>query len=209
MSKFSKWVINAFDALTPDIDNIYDNAKSHTLSEWRNIQKSLVSATGATAVAIPGFHVAGMAADVAFLMNRMSVCSYGIGAIMGYDEDRGNILEPEDFAFVLAKWSGVRGTEDAVIAKTSADLVAKVGSKEATKLLAKTMCKHAGILVGKKMGSKVGVKLGAKFGTKLGGKLAGGFIPVVGAIIGGGVNYWFISEVSGVAQQWYYQKLDL
>lgn len=203
------WVVEAFEKLRPETDQIYAQAVGYTLPDWKALQKTLVTASGATAVSVPGLHMVGIAADVAFLMNRMSVCSYGIGAIIGNGASRGNLLEEEDFAFVLAKWSGVEGTNNAAVSKTAADLVTKVGGKSACKVLAKTMCKNAGILVGKKMGSKVAVKLGAKFGAKIGGKMAAGWIPFVGAAVGGGVNYWFINETAQMAEEWYSFKASL
>lgn len=206
---FGKLVVDGFNALTPEIDSIYADAIRYTRSDWMALQKTLVASSGAAAVAIPVAHVAAIGADVAFLMNRMSVCSYGIGAIIGNSASHGNILEDEDFAFVLAKWSGVEGTSNAAMAKTAADLVAVAGSHTARQSLAKTMCKNCGIIVGKKMGSKVGVKLGAKFGTKLGGKLAAGFIPFLGMAVGAGINYWFIDEISGLAEEWYSIKAGL
>lgn len=206
---FSEWVVAAFDSLTPNINAIYADHKDTSLTDWLALQKTMVTATGAAAVAIPGLHLFGVAADVVFLMNRMSVCSYGVGAIVGERAGKGNILEDEDFAVVLAKWSGVDGLDNAALAKTSADLVTKVGSKAASKALAKAMCKNAGILIGKKLSGKVGVKVGAKFGTKLGGKLVGGWIPFVGAVIGGGINLWFISEIANAAQDWYTYKASV
>ncbi len=206
---FSDMVVTAFDKLTPDINSIYASHKDHDLSNRKAAQASMVTASGAGAAAIPGIHLFGVAADVLFLMNRMSVCSYGIGAIIGERTGNGSILEDDDFAYVLAKWSGVDGLDNAAVAKTSADLVTKVGSKQAMKVLAKAMCKNAGILVGKKLSGKVGVKLGAKFGTKLGGKLAGGWIPFAGAVISGGINLWFITEISNAAEAWYTYKTTL
>ena len=63
-------------------------------------------------MAIPGLHLIGIAADIAFLMNRMSVCSFGIGSIEGYNNDFGIILEKEDFAIVLSIWSGLETSFD-------------------------------------------------------------------------------------------------
>lgn len=172
MADFAQYVMDAFDALTPDIDDIFENAKLYTLSDWKLQQQALVTGSGAIAGAIPGLHLLTIAADVAFLMNRMSVCSFGIGAIIGYDNSKGNILEEEDFAIVLGRWCEMDDLNNAALAKTAADLSTKVGIKGVSKLLAKTACKYAGILVGKKLGGKLGVKLGAKFGAKLGGKIA-------------------------------------
>lgn len=139
----------------------------------------------------------------------MSVCAFGVGAIMGREANRDSLIEEEDFAVILGKWAGVEGLDNAAIAKASADLVTKVGSKQATKLLAKMMCKNAGILVGKKLSGKMGAKLGAKFGAKLGGKLAGGWIPFLGAAISASINIWFITGTFNAAKDWYQYKAQV
>jgi hypothetical protein len=205
---FGEWVSGAFDGLTPNHSDIYESAIKYSLGDWRALQSSLVTGSGALSVAIPGLHLVGIAADVAFLMNRMSVCSYGIGAIIGKDRGLGNILEPEDFAIVLARWGGDESVSDAAIGKACADLAGKVGGKGVTKILAKTMAEKGGILLGKKLAGKVGVKVGAKFGAKLGTKALAGWVPVLGAVVGGGVNLWFITEIASSAESWYRIKAN-
>ena len=205
---FGEYVVQAFDGLTPDVHGIYSNAKSSSLSSWRATQQALVTGSGAAAAAIPGFHLVGMAADVVFLMNRMSVCSYGIGAIIGTECGLGDILEDEDFAVVLARWGGDDSLNNAAVGKACADLAGKVGGKAVTKLLAKKMAESAGILVGKKLAGKVGMKVGAKFGAKLGTKAVTGFIPFLGAAVGGGINLWFITEIADAAEAWYRVKVS-
>jgi hypothetical protein len=174
---FGEWFVRAFDELTPHINGIFESAKSYSLSDWRTMQQGLVTASGAASIAIPGLHLVGMAADVAFLMNRMSVCSYGIGGILGNTNSCGNILETEDFAIILARWSGSDSITDAAIGKTAAELCGKVGGKAAAKVLAKTMAEKAGLLVGK----------------KLAGKATVGFIPFLGAAVGGGESIFGLS----------------
>jgi hypothetical protein len=151
----------------------------------------------------------GMAADVLFLMNRMSVCSYGIGAIIGSSQNLGDILEEEDFAIVLARWGGEEDLTNAALGKTCSELVAKVGGKAATKVLAKQAAKSAGILLGKKLAGKVGIKVGAKFGAKLGTKAVSGWIPILGATVSGGINLWFITGIADAAESWYRLKAEL
>ena len=74
----TEWVIKAFENMRPDINELYAGANGYNLADWKLLQQSLVTASGAAAVAIPGLHLLGMAADVAFLMNRMGVCAYGM-----------------------------------------------------------------------------------------------------------------------------------
>ncbi|KOR33545.1 hypothetical protein TI05_00515 [Achromatium sp. WMS3] len=219
MADFGKWVVDAFNGLTPSIDGIYTDAKYDNISYWRKKQQAMVTTAGAVAMVIPGAHLVALAADVAFLMNRMAVCSYGIGAIYGYDRFSENILEEEDFANILALWAGndeittiVTGNDEIitmVISKAAIDIASKVGGKAGIKIIGKTIAKSGAILVGKKLGGKVGAKIGAKFAGKLSGKAAGGMVPFLGAVIGGGINLWFITGIADSAQKYYKFKCDV
>lgn len=205
------FVLKAFEALRPDLDGIYTSAHVKTLADWTKGQKTLVTVSGAGAAAVPGLHLVGMAADVMFLMNRMSVCSFGIGAILGNEAQLGNVLEPEDFAVVLAVWAGEGGIADTISGKASADDTGVGGSKVLGKsmyrILAKTVAEKAGLLVDKKLSSSLAGKVAARFAGKLGGKAATGFIPLVGAVVGGGVNLWFLSGIASAAEQWFRFKV--
>ena len=206
---FAKAVTTVFEKLTPDLDRLYASAHSYSLPGWRTFQQSLVTATGAGSVAIPVAHLATMFADLAFLMNRMSVCSYGIGAILGFQAGEGNLLEAEDFAVVLSRWSGDDSLSNATVAKTAAGLTGHVGGKTIAKLLAKVAAENAGVLIGKKLGMKASAKIAGKFATKLGTKAIEGFIPFVGPAIGGGINLWFVTSIANEAERWYRLKLSL
>lgn len=208
-----KAVIEAFEKLTPDIDSIYEDAKSYNISDWRAKQQALVIASGATAISIPGVHLTVLAADIAFLMNRMSVCAYGIGAIYGYSRYSENILEEEDFANVLALWAGDDSISQMVAQKAGIDAVVKVavkaGGKLGIKLIAKTIAMSGGILVGKKFAAKTGVKVGTKFAAKIAGKFGAGFIPIVGAFAGGWINWYFLTGIADAAEKYYKFKCDI
>lgn len=203
---FSQAVIDAFATLTPDLAGIYADAHAQSLSDWRVKQQAMVTASGAAAIAIPGMHLVGMAADVAFLMNRMAVCCYGIGAIVAHGKGLGQILEEEDFAIILGRWSGDENLSDSAITLIHANLMAELGSKAASQALARGVGLRAGILVGKKLTSKIGAKIGAKFAGKMGSKALAGFIPVLGAAAGGGINLWFITSIAKEAQKWFELK---
>lgn len=194
---FGKLAIEAFNQLTPNLNKIYKDAAYKTLSNWRNTQVALVSGSGATA------------ADVAFLMNRMSVCSFGIGAIHGYDNGQGNFLEEEDFANVLGYWSHDAQMMTAITSKGAADMAAKVGSKAAIKLISKHLATGAGLLIGKKLSGKLGAKVGAKFGVKLAAKIGTGFVPLLGPLVGGGINAYFINDIADAASDYYRWKCDV
>jgi hypothetical protein len=209
MPDFGKLVVDAFNGLTPDINGIYNDAKFDSISDWRTKQQAMVTGSGAAAMAIPGAHLAALAADVVFLMNRMSVCSYGIGAIYGYDRFSENLLEEEDFANVLAFWADDENIRTMVGSKAAVDIASKVGGKTGIKIIGKTIAKSGAILVGKKLGGKVGAKIGAKFAGKLAGKAAAGLVPFLGAAVGGGINLWFITGIADSAQEYYNFKYDI
>jgi len=217
MAKFSeslvKTIIEAFEKLTPDISGIYDDAKSYSISDWRVKQQAIVIASGGIAISIPGVHLAVLAADIAILMNRMSVCAYGIGAIYGYSKYSEDILEEEDFANILALWAGDDSISQMIAQKAGIDAVVKVavkaGGKLGIKLLAKTIAMSGGILVGKKFAAKTGVKVGTKFATKIAGKASAGWIPVLGAAAGGLINWYFLTGIADAAEKYYKFKCEI
>ena len=198
-----EWVGQAFDALTLDLPGIYEDARLQSLSGWRERQYALVAGSSAAAAAIPGLHLVGMAAEVAFLMKRMSVCAYGIGAIEGHSHGFGNFLELEDFAVILARWGGDDRVSNAAIGNAAADLVGKVGRNAMAKMLAKVAASRAGIIAGNKLAGDVSAKVGTKFLSKLGTKAVAAWIPFLGSALGGGINLWFIAEIAEEAQSWY------
>jgi hypothetical protein len=201
------WIVKIFENLRPNSDVIFAEASGYQLEEWKLLQQGLVMTSGVVAGSIPFFHLAAMAGDAAFLVNRMGVTAYGVGSILGSKNGLGNILEVEDFPAILSLWVGDTELTDAAIGKGTASLAGKVGGKAASKILAKTMCEKAGILIGKKIGGKLAVKIGTKFGAKLATKTAGGFLPFAGAAIGGGINVWFINSIFQAAESWYQTKL--
>ena len=99
------------------------------------------------------------------------MCSYGVGAILGVQKGRGNVMEAEDMAVVLGRWAGDEDLTDAAVAKASASLVGKVGGKATASILAKTMVEKAGLLVGKKIGGKLeGAKARRQVRVEAGGQ---------------------------------------
>ncbi len=221
--RFTNFLLNQFERRTPPLDVIYEEAKDYSLSDWKNRQRNLVTGCGAVAAAVPGMHVIGLIIDLNYLLRKMPVCSYGIGAISGYQSGHGNILDKTDFVVVLGKWAGVDGLDNATVAKVAADLVSKVGTKGATKVLGKTMCAHAGLMVAKKIGGKGFVRAATQPSVKAAVKpflkplgkagakllaLPGGAI-CLGAFISGGINFWFMSDIAAAAEEWYAAKINV
>ena len=203
MSNFGQVVVNTFENLTPDLQGIYDTHKAKTMNEFTGPQSLSVLASGAAAGALPGLHLLGATADLAFLMNRMSVCCYGIGAIKGYQALGIDILEREDFALILALWAGDEDVTRIVSTKIGADLLVVGGAKVGLKAVSKGIGHQLGVISGKKLAGKVGAKVGAKIGAKAGAKFAAGWIPVLGGVVGAGVNAYFLSDVMAAAQRFY------
>lgn len=195
-------VVKGFSSVTPDLDDIYNEASNETMSNWLTTQKLMVASSGAASMAIPGAHMAGMAADLAFLMNRMAVASYGVGAIHYEKHGIGNELSDEDFANVLAIWSG----EDPFVLD---GVVGKVSGKAGVKYLAKTLAKKAGVKIGNKLTGKIAGKVAGKFSSKMSSKLLSGFIPFVGSAVSGTVNYIFIGGITEAAEKYYGQMVRL
>lgn len=203
MSNLGEAVVNTFDSLTPDLDSLFNAHKDKTLDEFTGSQSLSVIASGAVSGAIPGLHMVGAAADIAFLMNRMAVCCYGIGAIKGHQELGVNFLEKEDFALILALWAGDDDITKVVTNKVGADVVLVGGTKLAFKSISKGIGHQFGVIAGKKLAGKVGAKAGAKIGAKAGAKFAAGWIPVLGGVVGAGVNSYFLSDIARAGRQFY------
>jgi hypothetical protein len=202
-----------FETLGGDLRAIYASAAGYSVSSWVTEQQAAVGIAGGAAMVVPGAHLLAAAADVGFLLNRMHACSYGVGAILGREAGRGDILEPEDFGNVLAHWAGaldfnsdLRGV---VVGKVLVDAGVKVGGKVGAKLVGKAIAQAGGVLVGKKLGSKVAAKAAAKFAGKLAGKVGAGFVPFLGAAVSAGINVWFVDAISESAKEYYRFKLSL
>ncbi|GGM18419.1 hypothetical protein [Deinococcus aerophilus] len=208
MSNFGQMVVNTFENLTPDLQGIYDAHKTKTLNEFTGPQSLSVLASGAASGALPGLHLLGATADLAFLMNRMAVCCYGIGAIKGHQALKVDVLEREDFALILALWAGDEDVARIVSSKIGADLLVVGGAKVGLKAVSKGIGHQLGVISGKKLAGKVGAKVGAKIGAKAGAKFAAGWIPVLGGVVGAGVNAYFLSDVMAAAQRFYDFKVE-
>lgn len=173
--KLGQAVLDVFGGLTPDLRGIDRNARDYSRAGWQALHTTAVGGSGAVTVALPGIHLVTLVADVGFLVNRMSVCSYGIGAIAAKDKGHGFILEQEDLAAILARWSGDTSVSDAALSKMAASGAGMfVGGSLGTTFAAMAV-QHAGLLVGKKLGGKVGAKVASKFVAKYIGKATAGF----------------------------------
>jgi hypothetical protein len=94
----------------------------------------MVTASGAGSAILPGYHLAAMPADVAFVVNRLGVAGHGVGAILGYQAGRGDILGADDMAAIILYRVGA---DDFTAAMKQAALGRTVAGKLAAKLSAK------------------------------------------------------------------------
>lgn len=195
-------IINGF---SPNLDSIYTDAKDQSIDDWKTKQKAMVTASGAAAMAIPGLHVAGAIADVAFVLNRMNVAAYGVGAIVLKQHGLGNLIEKEDFGAILGYWCDDEDIQEAMKGKGAAT-AAKLGLKVGGKGFAKAMIASAGYLVGQRLGGKAMAKAAAKFAGKFVGKLAGGFVPFLGPVVSAGVNLWLLWGIIDASEAYYRDK---
>lgn len=213
--------VDIVHAMTPNLGEMYDDAKRHTLSDWETQQKTFVTTTGVGAglIPVPGLHLPAALADLAFVVNRMGVTAYGVGAIEGYDEDFGNVLEEEDFVGVLGYWAGDEEFKHSFKIKGSAaafKVAAKVGGKVAAKTVTKSVLASLGYLVASRAGLKSIAKTAPPLANaalamagKAGVKVGGAWVPVAGSMLSGGINYWLISSVSTAAIEFYNDKLNI
>ena len=201
-----KIIVDWFETSTPDLDGIYSNAYHQDMFRWRTKHLVPVATQGGMTMIVPGAHIVALALDVQLLVYHMSVCGYGIGAIHGYQNGHGNILEKEDIALILAHWVGDENIKTAMGSKIVADIAIKIGGKLGVKLIAKEFGKMAGLLIGQKLAGKVGAKIGVKFGAKIGAKIPLGWIPFLGVLIGAGINSYLIRSISNSADEYYRWK---
>jgi hypothetical protein len=195
----SSLLLRAFETMAGDPTSAVAAATRYrSVDTWIVSQCAQVGVAGGAALAIPGLHLAGMAADLAFLMHKLSVTCWGVGEIEGCV-----VLGKDDFANVLALWSGastldeldrraiskasfetlvVTGTgtlagltAGAIASQLTGRQIAMLGGRVAGTFLArqtlgKGMGKAGAAVVGQ-LGGKVGGKLSSKVAAKAGTKL--------------------------------------
>lgn len=210
LADLGRVVVDAFERVSGDVDAIHAAATGRPLSAWKKQQAAWVSASAVGSALLPGAHVLAMTADIGFLMNRMHTTSYGVGSIVTRAREA---LEPEDFANVLAHWSGTVTLDDqlrsAVVTKLSATAGLTVGGGLGSKLVGKAVAEAGTVLIGKKLGAKVAAKVAVKMATKLMAKASAGFVPLIGAAASAGISAWFVTSLADAAEEYYRFKLSV
>jgi hypothetical protein len=217
MPKVAEIFVNVVNNMHPDLGAIYDGARNESLAEWKFRQNAMVTGSGGLAAAIPGLHLAGLAADVAFVLNRMGTAAYGIGAILGHQKFEDNILEGEDFALILAFWADDEAVVQALTNPNIADLAANVGaalagpftSRDAAKCITKALIAASPRLAADQLSATIAAKPAANFASKFVARGIGGFVPFVGAAVGAGLNLWLLNDIQEAAETFYGHKIKL
>lgn len=200
---FGKYAADAFAALTPDLEGIYDAAKGSNLASVRRTQTALAATSGAVSFAIPFLHVPMAAADLAVTTNRMAVAAYSIGAVKGELYGKGNVLEEEDFAIILGLWCGYTDIEQIVRMKDDQDHREAMQQEAGVKALGRTAIKYLGALTAEQLLHRMAGRLAARIGTRAGSKMTLGAVPVIGAAVGAATNSLMMDNLCDAAETYY------
>ena len=126
---------------------------------------------------------------------------------MGSASNKGNVLEKEDLANILALWSGAISV-DQLDQTLTQDGGAKLGGKIAGPVLGKVVAVSLGVLgTAGSLTATVATKVSAKLGAKIAAKMVAGWIPYAGALVSGGINVWLVSSVANTAEKYYMWKV--
>lgn len=199
----------AFKAVSPqDLDKLYAETRDYSVGEWRNLQLAAAASGGFVGAAIPGVHLAGLAADLVHVLYRMARSSMGVGAILGRRNLKENILGEEDFLAVLAQWADPQSLSDIVQLKLEAGFK-KVSIKTLGKVLSKAIAKKAGLVGTGVMAEKLFGKVAAKFAAKFGAKVIAGWVFLLGPVVSAGINVYFLKKISDAAEAFYPKKIKV
>jgi len=228
--KLESALIQAFDELSSNPEQTVAYARTYSLNGWIMEQRAAVVTSGAVANLIPGAHLLAMVADLVFLLNRMSYCAWGIGAIK-----KCKVFGMSDFEQILVLWCEESPNWDdfSAISLSFASAAINISEFDPNEMddhayynqIANAHASgnslissvrnvnnyHGANGLKKKLARKKVVKLGAKLATKLSIKLAkklgakafAGAVPIVGSIVGGGVNLWIINGLIEAADKYY------
>ncbi len=200
-----KGLIKAFEMLSFDPQGVYKRIEGYTVPKWRHKQELLAGGAGAAAGAIPVWHLVTLPADVAWLINRMDECCYGVGAIIGKESGIENVLEKQDLANILALW-GDHITVHQLDRVANESMSASSAGSTSTPPLGMLAAASLGVMGSGTLTAPLVSKVAAKLGAKITLKAAAGWIPLVGAGVSAGINVWLVSSVSNAAEKYYIWK---
>jgi hypothetical protein len=226
--------INAFETLGVDPDMARRGAGRYSSVEtWIASQTAQAAAVGGATMAVPGAHHAASVIDVATVVHKIAIMSWGVGYKLGCT------IDPRlDLANVLSVWSGAlprhvlmtaagggltaggiaagiayygsaQAAGTAFAAKVASMVAGSATSMVVTKMGAKGAAKISGKVaaqVASNAMTAAAPKIGAKIAAKMGAKHVLGWVPVVGAIAGAGINVWIMTSVSHGAVTYFEAK---
>lgn len=199
--EIDKGVLYALENLNPDMNSLYEETSKLNMDEYISNQRTKAVALGAGTAAIPGMHLAGMAADIVALFKLMCDTSYGIGSISSNQKNIGiNGIDEFDFVTILTRWGG---DYDAINAMN----IAVAGAKSAGAVVGGQIASHIAVALLPKPIIKILVKIIAKkIGLKFAGKGLAGFIPFLGPTVSAGINWWIFDSMMDEAKKYYQAK---
>jgi hypothetical protein len=219
-------IAKALEQVGGDPSDAMEAARRYSsVQPWINSQVLQAAAAGALAMSVPGAHAPALVADMAWLLRKMAVCSWGVGAIHGRPVDA-----LVDLQVILAHWSGaitdevidagisvatiagaayVQGGQAFIqsgIGMASGQLTAKLAGKAGMKLTGKSLALVTSGTT--KLSSKLAAKIAAKVGAKYAAKGVLGFLPVVGPVAGAAINGIIVKSIGRSADFYYTHKED-
>jgi hypothetical protein len=200
--EIDKGVLFALESLNPDLDSLYEETHQLNMDEYIEGQQIGAGALGAGTAAIPGMHLAGMAADIVTLFKLMCNTSYGIGSIVSNQKQIGRTgIDEFDFIIILTKWGGDTEAVNAVN-------VAVASAKTAGVAVGGHIVAHTAMTLLPQPVMKLLVKIVAKkIGLKFTSKGFFGFIPGVGAAASAVINLWIFNSMMEQAKSHFSSKV--
>lgn len=190
----------AFDVASGDIDEICQDARSYTVSQWITRQRLKGVAVGGGAAVVPVLGYLTLPADILTTLRIMHRTAIGITHI------RLNHADQETFSHILAVWSGAANLDGSLQKQIAAKLLAKgsttIGGQLGLKMAITAFTLCTGAIVAKQLGPQVVTKVATKLSAKLTAKATTRWIPLISAVAGAGVNYWVIDGMSQAAQEY-------
>jgi hypothetical protein len=159
MSVSETIVIDVFNLVGGNPTTAITSAQNYSsVSTWITSQAAQTATAGGVAMALPGFHLAALAADVTFLLHKMAYCCWGIGEIRECV-----VLGKSDFQNILALWSHAASIDE-------------LPHKAITKYALQKTVGMGGIMVGGLLAAEVVSHLTGQQIAMYGGQFAGSML---------------------------------
>jgi hypothetical protein len=184
--------------------NLRNDARSHTVEQWKRSFKIKTTSVGVLTGLAPGVSALILEIpDLAYLFAATGRGCYGIGYILRDEVDYDN-----DMAKILALWCGMARASNDLVQGSAIALRTKaaIGAKLAGAGLVTAGLFNATIVIqtiGPKFMGKVAAKAASKVMAKALLRMSARWTPVFGSLVSGGVNYWIASSLMNAAELYY------